>query len=167
MTGITNNISSIFYPRIIIYSLLQNNETIISRMKNIFEKDNGFSSSNDVDGEFTKQDFFKMNVIYHFYTQGAKFSSTLHGKITKGESNGTDIEVRLKPGLGVYIFLSVATIFGIAYLIKFLLPPHELRYLFYSLTILIIGILIPVWIYKVSNAVLLSRFLEILRIVEK
>ena len=167
MTGIINTISTIFYPKIVIYPLLESNEKTIGRLRNIFEKDTGFTSSNDIDGKFTSVNHFRMNVIYPFYTQGAKFSSTLHGKITESESNGTDIEVRIRPGFGIYIFFSLAIIIGIVYLIKFLLRSDQLMYLFCSLTIFIFGILIPVWIYKVSNAVLLSRFLEVLKIIKK
>ena len=163
MINIIDDISTFLFPKTIIYTVAEPNETIISRMKEFFERDNGFMSSNDVNGLFTGPTAFKINVMYQMYTRGAKYSSTLIGEIAKKEPNGTLIQVKMKPSLVVYIFFFISIIVGIIYLINFFSNPHITQNLFFSLAILTIGFLIPIWIYKVSNAVLLDRFLEIIK----
>jgi hypothetical protein len=147
-----------FSPTVFTYSYNQNKETVVSKIIEVFQNKVSFLSDYDLNGEFLSNDTFTINIISNAFTHGVKFSSTLEGQLIETQSGTTQIQTKIWPGWGLYILLVVAVIFGIAYFYKFI-ETTSTDFLFWSLAILIGGLVISFGVANVSNESLRERFL--------
>ena len=127
-----------FYPTQLVYLYNLPNDKLTNTIEQILKKKATLFTSNDMTGKFISEDTFLISLIPFSYTQGIKYSSTLIGKIQEINSSVTEIRVKTRPSYVFYAIFFVITLFGFAYLYKFI-ETNITSYLFLALFMIILG----------------------------
>ncbi len=155
------HIRTFFFPNQYYYKYDLSKELIVSKLNDVFNRKWNLFDSNNLEGEFIHKETFVFRMKSAAFKTGLIGNSSMTGYIKEIGNGQTEINLKLKPYIGLYITFILFVVSSLVYLYNSL-DIGSILYTLLSCLWLIGGPLLCIWISTVQNEALMQNYIKYL-----
>ncbi|MES2617727.1 MAG: hypothetical protein V4613_07610 [Bacteroidota bacterium] len=153
------HIRTFFFPHQILYTFSLSKELIVARLDEVLNRKWTLLDNNNLLGEFKNKDTFEIWMKSAAYGTGLIGKSKLVAEILESQNGQTEVKLKAKPNIGLYIWFFVFVAFSIVYLCD-AINTGSIKFILLSCLMLIGGPLLCVGISNVQIAALKDNYIK-------
>ncbi len=148
------HIENFIKPQVVVYKFDVSKEVAITKIRALFEKDQGVFGLMDFKGEFTKENRFEMYCTVYV---SSGYGSTLVCDVLEREDEGIEIRTQTIPSGLLYFLAVLSMILGFWFIYNFIVTKN-FGHLLSSFILLFLGPIACIGFSNIANAGIRERF---------